>query len=543
MGTSLAGRQAGDRASWLPLIAVALGYFMVILDATAVNLALPAVSHDLGGGVTGLQWVVDGYTLAFAALLLSAGVAGDRLGSRRVFLAGLATFTAASAGCALAPALGVLVVVRLVQGVAAAMLVPTSLALLQASYPDRARRARAIGLWGGIGGLAAASGPVLGGALTTAASWRLVFAINVPVGLFAWWLTRRSVTMSTVAAPAGAAGRRADPAGQLTVIVALTALTAGLIGAGPYGWASWPVLGGLGVAGLAGAAFLALQYRVASPMLPPALLRRPTLTAGSLVGLLINLGFYGQLFVFSLYLQSVRGESPLIAGLSLLPEAAAVPVASVLSGRLTARHGPRMTMITGLSLGAAGLAGLIVAGPGTAYWALILPMVAAGSGMALTMPAVTTAVMEAAPASRGGAAAGLLNSARQVGSALGVAIAGALVGGGVAGFVPGLHLALVICGGAFLLGAAVTVTWVSRPAGGQPAAGQPAAGQPAAGQPAAGQPAAGRPAAGRPADAHGWRPGPPPAARAANQFPGGPDSVRRDRGPGGGAVPARGTGR
>jgi MFS transporter, DHA2 family, methylenomycin A resistance protein len=373
----------------------------------------------------------------------------------------------------------VLVVIRLIQGVAAAMLVPTSLALLQASYPDRVVRARAIGLWGGIGGLAAASGPVLGGALTTAASWRLVFAINVPVGLFAWWLTRRRV-----AAPAGATGRRADPVGQLTAIVALTALTAGLIEAGPHGWASWPVLAGLIVAALAGATFLAAQYWVASPMLPPALLRRPTLTAGSFVGLLINLGFYGQLFVFSLYLQQVQGKSPLIAGLSLLPEAAAVPVASVLSGRLIARRGPRMTMITGLSLGAAGLLGLIVAAHGVPYWVLIVPMVAAGSGMALTMPAVTTAVMEAAPASRGGAAAGLLNSARQVGSALGVAIAGALVGG-TAGFVPGLHLALAICGGAFLLGVAVTVARVSRPAGGQPEGGQPAPGrEPANGAPA-----------------------------------------------------------
>ena len=145
--------------SWMPLLAVSLGYFMVILDATAVNLALPALRQDLGGGITGLQWVIDGYTLAFAALLLSAGVAGDRFGARRVFLAGLALFTAASAGCALAPAIGVLVLIRLVQGAAAALLVPSSLSLLQASYPDRARRARAVGLWGGIGGLAAASGP------------------------------------------------------------------------------------------------------------------------------------------------------------------------------------------------------------------------------------------------------------------------------------------------------------------------------------------------------------------------------------------------
>ena len=315
-------------------MAVSLGYFMVILDATAVNLALPALGQDLGGGITGLQWVVDGYTLAFAALLLSSGVAADRFGPRRVFLTGLVLFTAASAGCALAPAIGVLVLIRLIQGAAAALLVPSSLALVQASYPDRASRARAVGLWGGIGGLAAASGPVLGGALTAAASWRLVFAINIPVGLLAWWLTRRRV-----ASPLGQRDRRGDPIGQITAIVTLTALVAGLIKAGPHGWASWPVAAGLAIAAAAATAFVAAQRRVRSPMLPLPLLRRPALSGGSAVGLLINLGFYGQLFAYSLYLQQVRGDSPLIAGLSLLPEAAAVPVASVLSGRLTSRRG------------------------------------------------------------------------------------------------------------------------------------------------------------------------------------------------------------
>jgi len=461
MDTSPGRGPAARGASWVPLIAVALGYFMVILDATAVNLALPAISRDLGGGVTGLQWVVDGYTLAFAALLLSAGVTGDRFGPRRVFLAGLALFTVASVGCALAPSIGVLVGIRLVQGVGAALLVPTSLALLQASYPDRARRARAVGLWGGVGGLAAASGPVLGGALTTAASWRLVFAINVPVGVFAWWLTRRPVVMGTAAAPAGARDRRGDPAGQLFAIVALTALTGGLIEAGPHGWASWPVLAGLVVAALAAAAFVAVQRRVRSPMLPLPLLRRPTLSAGSVVGLLINLGFYGQLFAYSLYLQQVRGDSPLIAGLSLLPEACAVPAAAVLSGRLTGRGGPRHTMVAGLSLGSAGLFGLLVSGHGTPYWVLTAPMLAAGAGMALTMPAATTAVMDAAPASRGGAAAGLLNTARQVGSALGVAVAGSLLASR-AGFLPGLHLALAVSGAAFLAGVLITLAWVDR---------------------------------------------------------------------------------
>ena len=203
-------------------------------------------------------------------------------------------------------------------------------------------------------------------------------------------------------------------------------------------------------------------------MLPLALLRRPALSGGSVVGLLINLGFYGQLFAYSLYLQQVRGDSPLIAGLSLLPEAVAVPVAAVLSGRLTSHRGPRATMITGLVLGAAGLLGLIVTARGTPYWALVAPMLAAGSGMALTMPAATTAVMDAAPDSRGGTAAGLINTARQVGGALGVAMAGALVSGAM-GFVPGLHVALAVCGGAFLLGAVVTTATVGQ--GGPPAPG------------------------------------------------------------------------
>jgi DHA2 family methylenomycin A resistance protein-like MFS transporter len=450
----------------VPLLAVSLGYFMVILDATAVNVALPALRQDLGGGITGLQWVIDGYTLAFAALLLSAGVAGDRFGPRRMFLAGLALFTAASAGCALAPSLGVLVAIRLIQGAAAALLVPSSLALLQASYPDRARRARAVGLWGGIGGLAAASGPVLGGGLTAAVSWRLVFAVNLPVGLAAAWLTRRRV-----ASPCGARDRRGDPLGQITAIAALTALTAGLIEAGPHGWTSWPVAAGLVIAAAGAAAFMAAQHRVRSPMLPLPLLRRPALSGGSLVGLLINLGFYGQLFAYSLYLQQVRGDSPLIAGLSLLPEAAAVPVTSVLSGRLTSHRGPRTTMITGLVLGAAGLLGLIVTARGTPYWVLMAPMLAAGSGMALTMPAATTAVLDAAPGSRAGTAAGLINTARQVGGALGVAVAGALVSS-ARGFVPGLHMALAVCGGAFLLGAVVTAATVGRhPAHHQPEAG------------------------------------------------------------------------
>jgi MFS transporter, DHA2 family, methylenomycin A resistance protein len=449
---------SGSSGGWIPLLAVGLSYFMVIMDATAVNLALPALGRDLGGGVSALQWVLDSYTLTFAALLLTAGAAGDRFGPKRVFLGGLVLFTAASAGCGLAPSAGVLVAVRAIQGCAAAALVPASLALLHASYPGRAARARAVGLWGAMGGMAAASGPLLGGALTAAASWRLVFGVNVPVGILALVLTSRFV-----ASPAGHDGRRLDPLGQLTAIVSLTALTGALIEGGPRGWSSPLVLGGLGLAVAAGLAFVAAERRAASPMLPGALLARPTFSAGTGVGFLINLGLYGQLFAFSLYLQQIRDMSPLVAGAAMLPEVLVLSLASVVSGRLTGRHGPRVTMLAGLALGGAGLLGQISVGQATPLWLLALPLAATGAGMALTVPAATSAVVEAAPASYAGLASGLINTSRQVGSALGVAVAGALLGS-VATFVPGFRVAMAICGGAFLTGALVTAAFVERPA-------------------------------------------------------------------------------
>jgi MFS transporter, DHA2 family, methylenomycin A resistance protein len=446
------------RGGWIPLVAVGLSYFMVIMDATAVNLALPALGRDLGGGVSVLQWVLDAYTLTFAALLLTAGAAGDRFGPKRVFMGGLVLFTAASAGCGAAPTAGALVAIRAIQGCAAAALVPASLALLHASYPDRAGRARAVGLWGAMGGMAAASGPLLGGALTAAASWRLVFGVNVPAGMIALVLTSR-----WVASPAGHEGRRLDPLGQVTAIVSLTALTGALIEGGPRGWSSPLVLGGLGLAAAAALAFVAAERRAASPMLPAALLTRPTFPAGTGVGFLINLGQYGQLFAFSLYLQQVRGKSPLAAGAAMLPEVVLLSLASAVSGRLTGRHGPRTTMLVGLTLGGAGLLGQISAGRATPLWLLAFPLAATGAGMALTMPAATSAVMESAPASYAGLASGLINTSRQVGSAIGVAIAGALLGS-VSTFVSGFRVAMAICGGAFLTGALVTAVFVERPA-------------------------------------------------------------------------------
>jgi len=438
-----------------PLVAICAGYFMVILDAMIVNVALPSIGRELRASVAGLQWVTAGYTLVFAGLLLSAGTLGDRYGPKRVLQTGLAVFTLASTACGLAPSTAILVAARLLQGLGAALMVPASLALLQAAYPDRAARARAFGIWGGVAGIAAASGPILGGVLIAGLGWRAIFFVNVPFGLAGMVLTARSV-------PAPSGRRRAlDLPAQVLGVVALGALTAALIEAGPLGWSSPAVLAGFGVAAVAGLAFVAAERAAAAPMLPLRFFANHTFSAANAVGLLINFGFYGQLFVATLYFQDIKGYSALLTGLALLPEGITVSGGSFVSGRIMARTGPRVPMIAGLALGGLGLLGWLSTGPHSAYAVLVVPLLAAGLGMSLTMPAATTAVMSSAPADRAGMASGVVNTARQVGGALGVALLGTLVSHRVY-FIPGLHMAVVIGGAAFLLGCALSVAFVER---------------------------------------------------------------------------------
>jgi MFS transporter, DHA2 family, methylenomycin A resistance protein len=433
----------------MPLIAICLGYFMVILDATVVNVALPALGRDLGGGVSGLQWVVDGYTLVFAGLLLSAGSLGDRLGGRRVFELGLLLFTLASAACAAAPSVPLLVEARVAQGLGAALLVPSSLALLRAAYHDPRERARAIGVWGAVAGIAAASGPVVGGVLVSVLSWRAVFLLNLPVGIAGLLLARRHLPAS-----GERTGTGIDPAGQITGIAALTLLTFAVIEKELL-----PLV--LSIVLLA--VFVACEHWAREPMLPLKLFRDSTFSGASFVGLAINLGFYGQLFVISLYFQHVRGWSALATGLALLPEGVFVALSSALSGRVMGRVGPRLPMIAGLLLGGTGLVGLVVAGHTTSYPLLVPPLIAAGFGMAFTMPAATTAIIGAAPAERAGIASGVLNASRQAGGAIGVALLGTFVGNGA--FIPGLRTAMVVAGSAFFLAAAVAALTVERRVG------------------------------------------------------------------------------
>ncbi len=328
--------------------------------------------------------------------MLIGGGLGDRYGGKRVFLIGLAVFALASVGCALAPAAGALVVARLVQGAGAALMVPTSLSLLQASYPDKASRARAYGIWAAMGGVAAAAGPVLGGVLVAAVSWPAVFWVNVPIGLAA-------LVMAAWSVPAPAARPSSDRLlpellVQAIGIAGLVALTAALNeAAAAGGWAA-PVVVGLLVAALGlMAAFVLSERKSRHPMVPPALFGRAEFSATAAVGVLINVGFYGLLFAAPLYFSRIFGYGPLLTGLAILPLSAIVAIASAVSGRLTARLGPRIPMLIGLPIGAAGVLGWLVAAAGTPYWLLVAPMVAAGFGISFTMPASTAAIMEAAP--------------------------------------------------------------------------------------------------------------------------------------------------
>lgn len=446
--------QAPRAVKTVALVAICLGYFMVILDTTIVNVALPNIQQELGATVTGLQWVVDGYNLVFASFLLTAGALGDRLGSKGVFLAGLALFTIASALCGAAPTLGILQTARVIQGGGAALLVPASLALLNSTFSDQRERARAIGIWGGIAGLAAVTGPVLGGFLVNALSWRSIFFVNVPVGALGFLLTFRFVS-----APPRLRQRGLDLAAQVAGIIGLVALAFALIEGGPWGWSSWPVLGALGVFVLAAVAFLLIERHTQSPMLPLGLFATPTFSAANVVGLLLNFGFYGQLFFINLFFQQVRGYSPSVTGLALLPESGVVAISSFLAGRMTGHVGPRLPMGIGLAVGCAGLLTMALVGATTPYLVICVMLIATGFGTSFTMPAMTTAVIASAPKERSGIAAAVLNASRQVGSVLGVALLGSLVSRHST-FVPGMHVASLIAGGAFLIGCILSLRYV-----------------------------------------------------------------------------------
>ncbi|MET7388587.1 MFS transporter [Streptomyces sp. NPDC005529] len=438
----------------LQLLAVCAGYFMVILDVTIINVAVPVVGRELSASLTEIQWITDGYTLAFAGLLLTGGALGDRLGNRRIFCTGVVVFTAASAGCGLAQHTGTLVAARLLEGVGAALIVPGSLALLQQAYPSPAERSRAFGLWGAMAGIAASAGPLLGGLLVTTVGWRWVFFINLPVGCACLLLTLRHVAPSP-----RHIGRSLDWPAQGAIFATVALLTAVLNEAGRRGWADPLILVGAGLCVLAAALFVLREHLARTPVLPLRLLRSRALSGAAVIGLLFNFAFYGMIFTASLYFQQHRGLSALRTGLALFPAVAMTMFASVLSGHFARRTGHRPLVVSGMLLAAAGLAGWAAAGTDPGYPLLVAPMMAAGFGTSFALTGSTTTVMTAAPEGFSGTASALFNTTRQVGSAAGVALGGSLLAA-TGDFTAGLRTSMAVGALAYLAAAALALSCI-----------------------------------------------------------------------------------
>lgn len=404
----------------LVLLVMCAGMFLVLLDVTVVNVAVPSITTGLHTNTAGVQWVVVGYTVALASLLLTGGALGDRLGHRQVVLWGLVIFGLASAGCALAPSASALVAARAVQGVGAALLLPGSVAAIADAYPDRAEQAKALGIWAAVSALALPAGPLLGGFLVQSSGWRSVFWINPPVvtvclvGVLVW-----------VKATHGRRERRLDLSGLVLGALGLASLVYAVIAAANDGIAAL-VATVIGVLALVG--FIIVERRVSEPLLPPSVFRVPAFRIANGSALAMNMTGNGFMFLLTRYLQQVHGHTALQAGVMLLPLFVPLAVLSVLAGRLTARYGARPVMLGAALTAAAGQLCLLLISVDAGYLRLVPALIGVGTGVAMFTPPVVATAIRSVPPERSGIASGVNNTARQAGTALGVAIFGAVAG-------------------------------------------------------------------------------------------------------------------
>jgi EmrB/QacA subfamily drug resistance transporter len=397
------------------VVLAAGAYLMVTLDALVVVTALPSIHADLGGGVGGLPWIVNAYTLTFAAAIITAAALGDRLGRRRTYGAGLVLFSAASAACALAPDLGFLIGFRAVQGLGAAVLMPLGLTLLTSAFPSE-KRGAVVGIWGGVAGLGVATGPLVGGVVTEGLDWHWVFWVNVPIGLAAAFALPRLVAESY------GPHSRLDPLGMLTASGAMGALVWGVLRGPTSGWTSTEVLVALMLGAALLLAFLAWEARVAEPMVPLGLFRSPVFAAACATVFLMSAAIFSTAYITSQFFQVSLGESPLQTGLRFLPWTMTPLLVSPVAGKLVDRLGARALAAPGLLLQAIGFVWLrheahVHAG----YAAYVVPFVVAGVGISMALPAPSSAGLNAAPAALLGRASGVLNTLQQMGAAFGVA--------------------------------------------------------------------------------------------------------------------------
>ena len=447
------------------LAATVLGSGIAMLDATVVGIALPSIDHTFHGNVGTLQWVVTGYSLTLAAFLLLGGSLGDRFGRKRIFTIGIAWFAVASAICGVAPDSTVLIVARIVQGVGGALLTPGSLAIIQASFREE-DRARAIGAWSGLGGVATAAGPLVGGYLIAAASWRWVFYINLPVAAFVLAVTARHVPESRDPTSTG----KVDVTGAALAVLFLAGVTYGLIEGPTRGWTDPLVLGALVVALLAAPSFLLLEHRRAHPMLPLELFRSRQFTGANAVTFAVYGALGGALFLLPIELQVVVHYSPLESGLALLPVTVVMLLFSARSGQLSARIGPRLQMSVGPVLVGAGLALLARATEPGSYLTQVFPAVLVFAiGLAVTVAPLTATAMSAAPAEHSGIASAVNNTVARAAGLFAVAVLPLLAGlTGAAALTPdelaaGFRTAVFIAGGASAAGGLLAVLLIRNP--------------------------------------------------------------------------------
>lgn len=452
--TRPAGRSpSSSRDAWA-LTGICLGFFVVLFDATAVNVATSVAGRELGMSLAAAQWILTAFTVAFASVMLSAGSLGARWGSRRTYLIGLLVFAAASALCASAPSAGVLITARAIQGVGAAAVVPCSLALIADRYPAGPHRSRALGVWGGVSGVGLAAGPVLGGWLVAGLGWRSVFLVVVPVA---------AVSLAMVAVLVDETPRRSsarvDGLGQVLAAASLVGFTTAFGQSASWGWAATPTIVLLTAAVAAGCGFVVVERRVREPMLPLGLLKARSFGGATAVGLLFNFALYGVLFAVTIVLEAGRGIGAGRTGLALLPLTAVVAASALASGPVTARHGPRTAMLLGLTGGLTGTTLLALFGDRSGVG--VVAVFAGVVGLVgLAMPAMTGVALTGAGPERSVLGAAILNTARQAGGALGIALLGSLALGTAA--TPHLRTPLTLAAAAYVGALVLTAVTVPR---------------------------------------------------------------------------------
>jgi DHA2 family methylenomycin A resistance protein-like MFS transporter len=402
------------------LIAACLGFLVVQLDVSVVNVGLGALKSAFGSDLTGLQWVINSYALPFSALLILGGAWGDKWGAKSVFATGFALFTLASIGCGAAASMSMLITMRIVQGIGAAFLIPTSLTLIRVSFHDPDARRAAVALWGACGGIALAAGPVIGGLMIEYFGWRSVFLLNIPIGLLAVVLILRFAPASP------RVDKQVDMPGQISIAICLASLTYGLTESSAKGWAS-ATLTAMAIAAISAVAFILIERRVKHPMLPTHLAKNKVLGSMALAGAAINLTFYGTVFVFSIYFQAFLHYDAFKTGLSFIPLTAVLTLSTMLSSRFARRFSATRIITSGFTVQIVGFIALSQTTSNSSLWLLNGALMLVGIGSAISVPFITNSMLSSVTQHDAGIASGLMASARQLGGVIGVAVFGTMI--------------------------------------------------------------------------------------------------------------------